>query len=206
MSDPQPSLPPGVPKSSSGLPIVIGILVLAGAGVGFWLVRGKGPEAAPPAPAKAAATAPAPVAKDMPPPPPPPPPEEPEAPAAAVRAPKKSAEAPKPVAEDQGPCGGTCSGSATTELNSALRARAGQARSCYERALSTNSALTGKLTIAARITPQGGACRASVEEDTLGDSAVSRCVLQRFQSGTYPKPGGNGCVDVAVPINFVPRQ
>jgi outer membrane biosynthesis protein TonB len=209
MADPDPSLPPVVPKSRSGIPVVAGILAVAGAAVGFWLVRGKGPDspAPAPAPAKPAATTPAMVVRDAPPPPPPPPPEEPEQKAAPQAvASKKSAEAPKVVAEEQGPCGGTCKGQDTPELQSALRARAGQARSCYERALSTNSALTGKLVIAARITPQGTACRASVQEDSLGDSGVTRCVVQRFQSGTYPKPQGNGCVDVAVPINFVPRQ
>jgi hypothetical protein len=208
LSEPDPSLPPVVPKSGSALPVVLGVLLVAGGALGFWLAR---PKLAPPAPAPSAqprAAASAPVVKDVPPPPPPPPDEPAPAPkvAAQVAASKKTPDAPKAAAEDTGPCAGTCKGQDTPELQSALRARAGQARSCYERALSTNSGLTGKLVISARITPQGAACKASVAEDTLGDSGVSRCVVQRFQSGTYPKPAGNSCLDVAVPINFVPRQ
>jgi hypothetical protein len=212
MADPDPSLPPVVPKSRSGVPVVVGILAIAAGAAAFLLTRGKGQEApAPAASAKPAATTPAMVVKDAPPPPPPPPAEEEPASAQKAAPPatgaKKSGEAPKAAAEDQGPCGSGCkSGQDTPELQSALRARAGQARSCYERALSNNSGLTGKLVVAARISPQGTACRASVTEDSLGDPGVTRCVLQRFQSGTYPKPAGNGCLDVAVPINFVPRQ
>jgi hypothetical protein len=42
-------------------------------------------------------------------------------------------------------------------------------------------------------------------KDTLADPAVTNCVLQRFRSGKFPKPSG-GCVDIALPINFVPAQ
>lgn len=196
--------PPVIPKSSVGLPIVIGIAVLAGSAA-FWLTRSK-PTQAPAAAlsAQPASTTPALVVKDAP--PPPPPPDEPARVAAPTAGGARSvAAAPAAPPTDPGPCGGSCKGQDTPELQSALRARAGQARSCYERALSTNSGLTGKLTVAARIGLEGAASCASVQDDTLGDPGVSRCVLQRFQSGTYPKPSG-GCVDIAVPINFVPRQ
>jgi hypothetical protein len=198
--------PPVIPKSNVGLPLAIGIAVLAGGAVAFWLMRPKVYQAPAAAlSAQPASTTPTLVVKDAP--PPPPPPDEPAraaAPSTGSGA-KSVAAAPAAAATDPGPCGASCKGHDTPELQSALRARAGQARSCYERALSTNSGLTGKLTVAARIGLEGAASCASVQEDTLGDPGVSRCVLQRFQSGTYPKPAG-GCVDVAVPINFVPRQ
>lgn len=91
----------------------------------------------------------------------------------------------------------------TVALQRTLRAKAGQARSCYNRALSNNdSELSGSLTVNVRVGPKGEACRVSIGSDTLGDSDVSRCVAQRFRSGDFPLPNG-GCVDVAVPINFV---
>jgi hypothetical protein len=142
--------------------------------------------------------------------PPPPPPPEPEAPSAATAAPS-SAAAPKAAgATAQGkprpsPCDATCGGTATAELQSALRAKAGQARSCYERALSHNSELQGSLAVQVRIGPGGEVCAATLAKDKLGDPAVTGCVVQRFRGGPFPKPSG-GCVDVEVPINFVPRQ
>jgi outer membrane biosynthesis protein TonB len=199
--------PPVIPKTSSGLPIAIGIAVLAGGAVAYWLARPKVYQAPAAAlSAQPAPTTPARVVKDAPPPPPPPldAPARAAAPSTAAGA-QSVAAAPATPAADPGPCGGSCKGQDTPELQSALRARAGQARSCYERALSANTGLTGKLTVSARIGPDGSATCASVAEDTLGDPGVSRCVLSRFQSGTYPKPQ-SGCVDVAVPINFVPRQ
>jgi hypothetical protein len=145
--------------------------------------------------------------------PPPPPPPEPEAPspAPAAPAPSSATAAPKAAAgtaaqnKRSSPCDASCGGSATAELQSALRAKAGQARSCYERALSHNSELQGSLTVQVRIGPGGEVCAATLGKDKLGDPAVTGCVVQRFRGGPFPKPSG-GCVDVEVPINFVPRQ
>jgi hypothetical protein len=197
MSVSNTSLPPKRQSSRRGLVL---FAVLAGAGVGalaFMMSRSK---AAPP-PVPVALQEPAPVVKNIPPPPPPPP--EPEVVEVPAVVPPPEAKLPaKPRAV---PCSGECSGSKTAELEIALRGRAGQSRSCYERALSNNSALTGKLVVSVRVTPQGSVCSANVSQDSLGDPGVTRCIVQRFLSGTYPKPQG-GCVDVAVPINFVPRQ
>jgi hypothetical protein len=178
------------------------VALAAGAVIGAVAFLFVGSKAPPPAPAPVASPVPKPVVRDVPPPPPPPPPEEvaSETPPPATAEPEK-----KPAGKPFTPCSGECAGTATPELKSALGARAGQSRSCYERALSTNSALTGKLTIKVRVTPQGSICSANVAQDALGDPGVSRCVVQRFLTGTYPKPTG-GCVDVEVPLNFVPRQ
>jgi hypothetical protein len=54
-----------------------------------------------------------------------------------------------------------------------------------------------------RVSSNGTACAVSASKNTLGDSGVTSCVLQRFRTGSYPKPAG-GCVNIAVPINFMP--
>ena len=64
--------------------------------------------------------------------------------------------------------------------------------------------LQGKVVVAVKIGAQGNACGASIASDTLGDGAVSSCVLQKFRSGSFPAPAG-GCVDVQVPISFTPK-
>jgi hypothetical protein len=51
----------------------------------------------------------------------------------------------------------------------------------------------------------GQVCSATLALDELGETAVSSCVLQRFQALAFPAPVG-GCVDVEVPMNFTPQQ
>lgn len=102
-------------------------------------------------------------------------------------------------------CGGECVGNSgvTPELQRNLQAKARQARSCYNRALSNNDTeLSGRLTVNVRVGRDGAACRASIGADTLRNESVSHCVKKRFLDGSFPKPKG-GCVDVAIPINFV---
>jgi outer membrane biosynthesis protein TonB len=163
---------------------------------------------AEPAPPRLVQPAP-PPRSDLAEPPPPPPPPEPEttnsAPAAAAR-PRKGPGTSAPVAaRAASPCDGECRGGATAELQSALRLEAVRARSCYERALSQNAGLSGNVVVSLRLGPSGEVCSAALGKDTLGDSEVTACVMQRFRGANFPKPGG-GCVDVAVPINFVPHK
>jgi len=219
MSEPTPSLPPQIPTRSLK-PVVFGLAGVAVAvaiGVGWKLSQSSGETPAPKPEASAPAPAPPPardVAPAPEPPPPPPPEEEPPPPAAhTARGPAgektgpiaRADSAPKQVPVKRDPnCDDPCGGRETPELLSALGAKAGQARSCYERALSNNSALSGKIEINVRVSPTGAACSATSTKNTLGDAVVTSCVLQRFKSGIYPKPTG-GCVNVGVPINFTPQ-
>jgi hypothetical protein len=216
MSMPSPSLPPKVPTQSLTVVWVALGVVLAALAIGgvAWKLSAKpsADQSAEPkaeAPKVEASPAPAPPATEPPPPPPPEeePPPPPAAPAAA--APGKTLlfdghAPPKAPAVRRDPnCDSPCNGRETPELTSALGAKARQARGCYERALSNNTALAGKIEVGVRVSPTGAACSAVAGNDTLGDAAVSGCVLSRFRSGKYPKPTG-GCVDLSVPINFKP--
>jgi hypothetical protein len=216
MSMPSPSLPPKVPTQSlTRVWVALGVLIAAVViGGVVWKLSSR-PSAAeqtaepkPEAPRVEARPAPAPAAPE-PPPPPPPEDEPPPPPAASAAAPAKPLlfdghappKAPTPRRDPN--CDSPCNGRETPELTSALGAKARQARSCYERALSNNTALAGKIEVGVRVSPTGAACSAVAGKDTLGDAAVSGCVLSRFRSGKYPKPTG-GCVDLSVPINFKP--
>jgi outer membrane biosynthesis protein TonB len=169
---------------------------LSGAGLGCQKPAPKPEPAPPPPPPRAQLAEPA-----------PPPPPEPEPTPEPAPAPTKPADAPK-VAGPKRPKGcevEECKGSVSVELHSALGAKAGQVRGCYERALTHNAGLQGKVEIDVRIGPTGEVCSAGMFKDGLGDPAVTSCVLQRFRTGVYPKPSG-GCVDTRVPIHFVPPQ
>ena len=101
-----------------------------------------------------------------------------------------------------GPCG-VCSGEPSPSLPGALGGKAGQSRACYEKALSSNSTLSGRMTVSIKINQQGTVCSAQVKSD-MNNPLVENCVLQSFRSATFPAPKG-GCVDASVPLYFKPK-
>ena len=189
-----PSMKPP-PTSGGAVYVIVAVaLVVAIIGLVYWKLKGSD------APATAV-TAP-PVMTAAPPnlaePPPPPPPIE--EPVAAVDA------GPVRAAAAYSPCQvAKCGGAINNALSSAVSARAGAARPCYERALRVNSNLQGKLTVSVRVDPQGNVCSASISQDAVHSPEVSNCVTGMFRSAKFPPPTG-GCMDVNIPLNFTPRE
>ncbi len=133
------------------------------------------------------------------PPPPPPPPEEPSASASASATPAAK------VAKAGGGCTGECKGEVSTELRTYLAGRAAQGRKCYERALLQNASLKGRMKVQVRLNPAGQLCSATLAADELQDPGLSACIMQMFRNSVFPAPT-HGCVDVAVPMSFVPQH
>ena len=189
---------PPPPKSGGSGPIIIAavLMLLLIGGLIVWKVTGTTEPAKTDAPVAVATTA-APVLDEPPPPPPPPP----------VEADAGKPEEKKKVVATGGPnpCSKECTGTATAALTSALAGRAGQSRSCYEKALSSNATLEGTLTIGVKVGPGGQVCSARVVADGLHDPGVSNCVVNRFLGTTFPAPQG-GCADVNVPLRFMPKR
>jgi hypothetical protein len=99
-----------------------------------------------------------------------------------------------------------CSGATNSEIETALSFRAKQAHRCYDNALAQDPTLRGKVSIAVRIGSNGQACSAGVASNDLSSApSVANCVAGYFRGQAFPSPKG-GCVDVNIPINFVPRQ
>lgn len=99
-----------------------------------------------------------------------------------------------------------CGGSTNSEIETALSFRAKQAHRCYDNALGQDPTLRGKVSIAVRIGSNGQACSAGVAANELTSApGVANCVAGYFRGQNFPAPKG-GCVDVNIPINFVPRQ
>ncbi len=99
-----------------------------------------------------------------------------------------------------------CSGSSTSDVELALSSRAKQAHRCYDAALGQDPTLRGKVSIAVRIGSGGQACSASVASNELTSApTVATCVAGYFRGQNFPAPR-SGCIDVNIPINFVPRQ
>jgi outer membrane biosynthesis protein TonB len=189
---------PPVPKSGGSGPFILAaiVMLLLMGGLIYWKMKGGTETAKVDAP-KPSATPEQPVLDEAPPPPPPP--------VASTESSAKPDET-KPGAKKIGGGGGlcgTCTGEPNPGLQGALRAKAGQSRSCYEHALRQNAMLAGRMTISMKINQQGQVCNASVNSG-LGDPGVANCVVQMFRSSTFPAPT-NGCVDAAVPLNFTPK-
>ena len=189
-------LPSKTPSSGSGpyVRVAVVMLLIAAALVVGKLIRSPQP-----------ATSPSVVVSEQPkavvtPPPPPPPPEE-EASASASASATPSAK----WARAGGGCSGECKGEVSHELRTYLSGRASQGRKCYERALLQNASLKGHMKVQIRLNPQGQLCNASVAADELQDPGLSLCILQLFRNSVYPSPTA-GCVDVAVPLYFVPQH
>ncbi len=99
-----------------------------------------------------------------------------------------------------------CAGATNSDIETALSFRAKQSHRCYDNALAQDPTLRGKVSIAVRIGANGTACSASVASNELASApGVANCVVNYFRGQAFPVPKG-GCVDVNIPINFVPRQ
>jgi hypothetical protein len=136
-----------------------------------------------------------PTLAEPPPPPPPPIPDE------VAHGPDGGAR----VASTASPCGAKCTGKSNNAMEAAVNARAGSMRPCYERALRVNAALQGKMTVNVRIDSQGNVCSTGISQDAIHSTEVANCVMGMFRSAKFPPPSG-GCVDVNVPLSFVPRE
>jgi hypothetical protein len=189
---------PPPPKSGGSGPIIIAalLMLLLIGGLIVWKVSGSSEptKAPPPVAANTSAT----PTLDEPPPPPPPPPVEQDAGKPEEKAKTK-------VASGANPCSKACTGTAPGTLTSALAGRAGQSRSCYEKALSSNATLEGTMTVGVKVGPGGQVCSARVVADGLHDPGVSNCVVNRFLGATFPSPEG-GCAEVNVPLRFMPKR
>jgi hypothetical protein len=189
---PTPSVPPVLPSSGNAKYVVVVVLLVAGiAALLLWRQCGQ---AQPPPPPVTSLYDAAPTPHDesdlV---PPPLPPEQPQ-PEAGVK-----------YVYVGDPCNVTrCSGKVTDELETALGFRGKQAHRCYDQALAQDQTLKGRVGIRVRVAANGRVCSANVTSNDMGTPAVANCVAGTFaRTGSVPAPK-NGCVDVELPINFVP--
>jgi outer membrane biosynthesis protein TonB len=191
---PESTRPPPPKTGSGGFVAAAVIMLLLMGGLIYWKVSGQAEPPPPVVTTPPVDTETVPTLEA----PPPPPPKLEEVEDAGKRVVKTAR-----TTGGGGGCAGECTGTVPAALQGALRAKAGAARGCYERALRQNAMLQGKIMVAVRVGAQGQICSASIVSNTLGDPGVASCVLGMIRSSSLPPPNG-GCVDVQVPMNFVP--
>ncbi len=90
-------------------------------------------------------------------------------------------------------------------IDRVVRRHMNQIRSCYQRELTRNRALGGRLVIKFVIANNGSVSSASVRSTTMNSEATEQCVVGRFKRMQFPKPEGGGIVVVSYPFLFSPR-
>ncbi len=75
---------------------------------------------------------------------------------------------------------------------------------CYQRELTKNPALAGKVVIKFTIAKDGGVSSASKKSSTMGNASVEQCIVAQFMRMKFPEPKGGGIVIVSYPFLFSP--
>ena len=76
---------------------------------------------------------------------------------------------------------------------------------CYDKALTSNPMLKGKLSVKININEQGRVDSTEVVEDSLHDAEVAKCVKGVIGRLRFPKPAG-GTASITFPFAFDPKN
>lgn len=113
-----------------------------------------------------------------------------------------------PKTPDAPPPADTLLGSIPKELvASTLRTALPAIRSCYEKSLTTQPTLAGRVMTSFRIAADGRvdeAKEAPGEGPPFPDPKVTECILKEIRTLRFPKPNGGGVVKVKYPFVFAP--
>jgi hypothetical protein len=91
------------------------------------------------------------------------------------------------------------------ELERVVASRAGELRDCYERALSKNPALAGKVVFSLILRPAGDPLIAVDDKSTLKDTALAHCAVSRMVLWPFPRPPKDSA-PVILPFIFSPAS
>lgn len=97
-----------------------------------------------------------------------------------------------------------CIGEAPQSLVDAIRTQAGEARRCYEDALKSTPKVAGRFVVMMRVTHEGKSCPIRIATNELAESQTLVPCVRRVLERSYPKPH-EGCVDLQLPLRFVPE-
>jgi len=89
-------------------------------------------------------------------------------------------------------------------IDAVIRRHLNQIRYCYQRELSDNPGLAGKITVKFVIAKDGTVSSAKTKRSTMGNSAVEGCINGRFMRFKFPEPKGGGIVIASYPFTFSP--
>jgi len=89
-------------------------------------------------------------------------------------------------------------------IDAVIKRNMNQIRYCYQRELTKNPSLGGKITVKFVIAKDGSVSSATTKSSTMGSTAVESCINGRFMRFQFPEPKGGGIVIVSYPFIFSP--
>lgn len=89
-------------------------------------------------------------------------------------------------------------------IDEVIKRNMSQIRYCYQRGLTREHSLAGKVTAKFVIGADGQVSRSDIKSSTLGDAEVDACIARRILSFQFPEPRGGGVVIVSYPFLFSP--
>lgn len=89
-------------------------------------------------------------------------------------------------------------------IDEVIKRHLSQIRYCYQRELTRNPALGGKMVVKFTIAGDGSVSSAGTRSSSIGNAAVEQCVAGRFLRMTFPAPRGGGLAIVSYPFLFSP--
>lgn len=89
-------------------------------------------------------------------------------------------------------------------IDAVIKRNMNQLRYCYQRELTRDATLAGKITVKFVIAKDGTVSSATTKSTTMANSAVEDCLNGRFMKFQFPEPAGGGIVIVSYPFVFSP--
>jgi len=91
-----------------------------------------------------------------------------------------------------------------TVIQKVIQRHLNQIRYCYQRELTKDPDLAGRVVIKFVVARDGTVSSATVKSSTMGNNAVETCIAGRFMRFMFPEPAGGGIVIVSYPFVFSP--
>jgi pSer/pThr/pTyr-binding forkhead associated (FHA) protein len=89
-------------------------------------------------------------------------------------------------------------------IDAVIKRHMNQIRYCYQRELTKNPNLGGKVVVKFVIAKDGSVSKASTKTSSMGNKTVENCINGRFMRFKFPEPKGGGIVIVSYPFIFQP--
>jgi outer membrane biosynthesis protein TonB len=87
-------------------------------------------------------------------------------------------------------------------IDKVIKANMNQIRYCYQRELTKDPSLKGKIIVKFTIAADGSVSKAGIKTSSMGSAAVESCITGRFKRFKFPEPKGGGVVIVSYPFIF----
>lgn len=98
----------------------------------------------------------------------------------------------------------TVAGSLSREIiRRYIRQKVSQIKFCYEKELTANATLSGRLSVMFAINRAGAVTSSTVKDSTIGNANVENCIARVVQRITFPAPPDGGTVIVTYPFNLI---